>query len=342
MNILLSKYLSNFNNIWNDKCENYKYLPNILPEVERIIVIGDIHGDIDILYKCLELAKLIDGDKNWIGGETVVVQVGDQIDSCRFDGINSCNDINNYKLKDNANDINILYFMTNLHKKALAVGGAIYSLMGNHELMNVMGDMNYVSYNNRKQFNNYKMDNGNIIQDGTIARQLLFSPGNKISNFLACTRKIALIIGNNLFVHAGIVPQMIKKYKIEDINNLLTLFLLNELEEPDIFHDVLMSGKYSPLWTREFGNSKMDSNKCNELMNPITEVYNVGRIIVGHTPQLEKGITKICKNRIVLTDAGMGEAFDAFDKNYIKTGKKNKHREAQVLEICKNKLKVIK
>jgi len=335
----MEKYLSNFNSVWENKCKNNKYLPNILPAVDRIIVIGDIHGDINILYKCLKIGKVVDDNLNWIGGETVVVQVGDQIDSCRYDGKNSCNDINNYK-NDKANDINILYFMTNLHDKALKYGGAVYSLMGNHELMNVMGDTTYVSYNNNKQLNNIII-NGKTVEDGMTARKILFSPGNKISNFLACTRKIALIIGNNLFVHAGIVPQMINRYKIDDLNKLLTLFLLDELKEPEIFYDVMMSGKYSPLWTREFGNAKMTNEKCNELMNPIEKVYQVGRVIVGHTPQLNHGITKICQDRIILTDVGMAEAFDNFDETKIITGKKSKHRQAQVLEILKNKLTVL-
>ena len=341
--IIVSEYLSDFNKIWEDKCQNYKYLPNILPAVKRIIVIGDIHGDINILYECLKIGKVIDNNLKWIGKKTVVVQVGDQIDSCRYDQINSCNDINNYKKnEDKASDINILYFMTNLHNLASEHGGAVYSLMGNHELMNVVGDMSYVSYNNNKQFNNYIKENGEIIEDGMTARKYVFSPGNKISNFLACTRKIALIIGNNLFVHAGIVPQIIEKYKIDDMNKLLTLFLLDELKDPSIFYDVMMSSKYSPLWTREFGDTKMTTEKCDELMNPIKKVYKVGRIFVGHTPQLDKGITKICKDQIILTDVGMAEAFDPFDKTKLKTGEKNEHREAQVLEILKNKLTVLK
>lgn len=335
----LNKYVSNFNNIWENKCKNNKNLPNILPAVDRIIVIGDIHGDINILYKCLLIGKVINKDLEWIGGETVVVQVGDQIDSCRYDGINSCNDKNNYKL-DEANDINILYFMTLLHEKALKQGGAVYSLLGNHELMNVMGESTYVSYNNNNMFNNYMID-GKIIKDGMTARKILFSPGNKLSTFLACTRKIALIIGNYLFVHAGIVPQMINKYKIDDLNKLLTLFLLDELKDPHIFQDVIMSSKYSPLWTREFGNVNMTQEKCNELMEPIETIYKVGRIIVGHTPQLKKGITKICNNRIILTDVGMSNAFDNFDETKIKTGIKNKNRNAQVLEILKNKLTIL-
>ncbi len=164
MKQILSKYAHNFNNIWDEKCSNHAKLPNILPKVDRIIVIGDIHGDMYILLDCLKIAKVIEnnikwtGDYNsikWIGGETVIVQVGDQIDSCRYDGINICNNPNNYE-NDEPNDLNILFFMTQLHNKAQKDGGAIYSLIGNHELMNVKGDLSYVSYSNIKHFSNYK------------------------------------------------------------------------------------------------------------------------------------------------------------------------------------------
>ena len=76
-------YKKTFNKIYKDKCSQYQYIPSILPAVKRIIVIGDIHGDMQMLIKCLEIARLIDKQKKWIGGETIVVQVGDQIDSCR-------------------------------------------------------------------------------------------------------------------------------------------------------------------------------------------------------------------------------------------------------------------
>ena len=63
------------------------------------------------------------------------------------------------------------------------------------------------------------------------------------------------------------------------------------------------------------------------------KIYQVGRIYVGHTPQLETGITNTCNQRIWLTDAAMPEAFNKFDDKYKKTGIKNEHRYAQVLEI---------
>ena len=49
----------------------------------RIIAIGDIHGDYYILIELLKLAKVIDCNNNWIGGSTYVVQLGDTLDGKR-------------------------------------------------------------------------------------------------------------------------------------------------------------------------------------------------------------------------------------------------------------------
>ena len=121
----------------------------------------------------------------------------------------------------------ILQYFTKLHHQAQKVGGAVYSLLGNHELMNVKGDFRYVSYEGLKEFDDYKYEDeeGNKVnyfineqgekeqfQSGEQARRWTFSPGNPISEFLACTRQMALIIGSNLFVHAGVLPSIAKKY----------------------------------------------------------------------------------------------------------------------------------
>jgi hypothetical protein len=320
----MNNFIKNFSSIYNKKCNN-NYLPSILPPVNRIIVIGDIHGDMGKLLKCLKIARLINNNNNWIGVDSVVVQVGDQIDSCRFNGTNDCNQPENYTYNngDKADDINILFYLTELHNQASKKGGAVYSLMGNHEFMNVIGDFSYVSHNNIRHFDNYN-HNGTIINDGYEGRKAAFEPGNKIANFLACTRKMALIIGSNLFVHAGIIPQITKKYKLEDMNKLLTLFLFDELKEPKLFKDLFLSGKTSPFWTRMFGNRIDD---CVELLQPLKEVYNVNRIYVGHTPQMDTGIASQCNGNVWMTDVGMSKAFD---NNTINV---NVNRDAQVLEI---------
>ena len=52
----------------------------IIPAKRRIIAIGDLHGDWDATIKSLKKAGVINNSLNWIGGDTVVVQVGDQVD----------------------------------------------------------------------------------------------------------------------------------------------------------------------------------------------------------------------------------------------------------------------
>jgi hypothetical protein len=202
-----------FEEMWKDKCSKYKIKeqPHVLPPVDRIIVIGDIHGDWDMTMDTLKVAKLIDKKGNWVGGDTVVVQVGDQVDRCRYSGI-PCNKKDATE-NDEGKDWKILQYFTKLHHQAQKVGGAVYSLLGNHELMNVKGDFRYVSYEGLKEFDDYKYKNekGKTVKyyvndenekvhfkDGEEARRWAFAPGNPISEFLACTRQLALIIVSNI------------------------------------------------------------------------------------------------------------------------------------------------
>lgn len=50
-------------------------LPTVLPPVERLVAIGDLHGDYAKTLRAFTLAGLIDDKTKWIGGKTVVVQV---------------------------------------------------------------------------------------------------------------------------------------------------------------------------------------------------------------------------------------------------------------------------
>ena len=209
--------------------------------------------------------------------------------------------------------------------------------------MNVNGDMRYVSYKGLRGFDNYKKQDGTIISNGMDARAHAFAPGNDLSNFLACTRQVALIIGSNLFVHAGILPHIAKKYKIKDINKLMSLYLLDKLNNSEEYDKLFNNYESSPLWTRKLGNmglkefsSKYQKNtysneKCEELLNPLEKHYKVKNIYVGHTPLLDHGIGSMCDNKIWFTDYGASKAFDNFKLNPNKS-------EIQVLEILNDNI----
>jgi len=359
-------YLENehqYKKLWHETCS--KYFPSsdlsdqisILPAVKRIIVLGDIHGDLEMTYSLLRVANLINEKNEWIGGDTVVVQVGDQVDRCRYKG-NPCNN-KGATLDDEGNDWKILQYFTELHNMALKVGGAVYSLIGNHELMNVDQDLRYVSYEGIKEFSKFKIDKKKIetnkeeftddeemFEYGKKTRLEAFRPGNPISEFLACTRQMAIIIGSNIFVHAGILPKIAKKYSVSNLNKLLSLYLLDKISKSE-YKDVFVSAEFSPLWTRKIGNIGVNKYKydkkyqdnekeCNNILGPLKDIYNVDRLYVGHTPLLKHGIGDACDKHIYFTDYGASRDFDKWNNTISESSmneSKKRSRKAQVLEI---------
>ena len=296
---------------FEEHCKEYDKLPHILPCKKRIVCIGDIHGDYELTLDCLKLAKVINDDLDWIAEppETVIVQIGDQVDKCRPLIDKKCDNPKTTPF-DEGSDIKILELFTNLHKKANKVGGAVYSILGNHEIMNVQGNLNYVSYEGLKQFENEINPKTNKkFTSGKEARAFLFKRGNKYANFLACTRQSALIIGSNLFVHASIVPELAKKYKVNDINILVRKWLLNlingDLPVKGIgkISDILVNYNISPFWPRILGNLPenlpLGDEDCEQYLTKTLELYNCNNMIVGHTPQAftknQLGINVTCR-----------------------------------------------
>tara|TARA_B100000902_G_scaffold392599_1_gene445276 strand:+ start:2254 stop:3456 length:1203 start_codon:yes stop_codon:yes gene_type:complete len=336
---------------FSDYCSNYEKIPHILPPAKRIICLGDLHGDYNLTLSCLKLAKLIDDELNWVAEppETIVVQIGDQIDRCRPDGKNTCEQPEATP-QDEGSDIKILELFTDLHKKASKKGGAVYSLLGNHEIMNVNGEMNYVSYEGLKQFESEKNpEDGKQFESGKAARKYLFKRGNKYAKFLACTRQTALIIGSNLFVHAAIVPQLAKEYKVNDINVLVRKWLLKLINNDHKLNgianvgDILFNYKVSPFWPRVLGNLppnvSLEDETCEEYLTETLSLYNCNNMIVGHTPQVftkkKSGINVTCREDkdgvskgVWRVDVGSSLGFDNF-----KTEKTKELSKPQVLEI---------
>lgn len=328
-------------------CPTFKYQPIILPKRNRIIAIGDLHGDYRLTIKSLKIAKVINDNLNWIGDDTVVVQVGDQIDRCR--PFNTKCDHPEETDNDEASDILILKLFNDLHNKAIKHGGAVISLLGNHELMNVLGNLNYVSYLGLKEFENY-IDVNNpskTFSSGKKARKYAFKPGNEYAKLLACSRLPAVIIGSNLFVHAGIIPEFMGKVNMKRREDLYKLnvgirkWLLGLIDKNYVRH-IVESFKYSMFWDRILGsiphNVNNNDSRCIKYLKPVLKILNVGKMIIGHTPQIfnvKAGINSACDNNLWRIDYGGSDAFSKFSK-YQMDGSMDL-RKVQVLEILNDK-----
>lgn len=316
-----------------------------LPSCERLLVIGDIHGDYNLCVKILTLAKVISMHGNvpkWIANppSTIVVQVGDQIDSCR-PVTTPCDDPSTKPHDDQPHDWKVLQFFTQLNKIARAKGGRVISLLGNHEILNCLGDLRYVSFNNLQEFQHNTSLNPTRIPSGKKARIKAFAPGNTVAKHLANHRQSAIIIGKNLFVHAGILPATAQKYTIDKLNYLVRQWLLGKIPTTSV-NALLKSPTDSPFWPRQYGVAKSDKSMsskdavCESLLEPVLKHYNVKRMIVGHTPQSFQqldGINSACNEKLWRVDTGSSNMFDQYTNHRYE-----QHRKAQYLEIINDKI----
>ena len=313
----------------------FRYVPPIIGKRDRIVAIGDLHGDWKLTLKILKIAKVIDNNNNWIGGDTVVVQVGDQIDRCRPLGPTNKCDMEGTTLNDEASDEKIMKFMSNLNNKAKKDNGMVISLLGNHELLNAQGSMNYVS---RKGLLEYGKD----IKTGMEKRIKLFSPGNRIGNFMGCNRVSFVIIGSFIFVHGGITNEIINKLNIKNRNDLVKInsnvrkWLLGLINFDNI--NTIINGEIegSIFWSRILGT--MGPNKsyesCEKSLDKVIELFNLKGMIIGHTPQSfnkhsHNGINSTCDDKVWRVDIGASKAFDIFDSDKSES----ELRKPQCLEI---------
>jgi hypothetical protein len=251
----------------------------------RIVAVGDLHGDLGATRKALVLAGAIDDSDHWIGGDLVVVQTGDQLD--RGD-------------EEQA----ILHLLDRLQDEALAAGGALHILNGNHELMNARPDLRYVTEGGFADF----QDAVTITEEDSLllafepnqrARVAAFRPGGPYALMLA-ERPVVLVLEGNVFVHGGVTPMHLE-YGIERMNNEIRDWLLGKGDPPDFIHT-----SKSPTWSRVYSD-EVESDDCRQLAE-VLAAMGAKRMIVGHTVQ-EKGIGPLCEGRVWCVDAGLAEYY---------------------------------
>jgi hypothetical protein len=279
---LVELYYDNDKNV-NQYLESAHKKSHILPPQLRIIVIGDIHGDFEVAIKCLILAKCIEYIEppthktietmdaffktlKWIGSDTYVVQLGDQIDRVRPQSWDKNSISRDDAYEDEGSTLEIFYLFWHLNNLATPHGGRVFCIIGNHEIMNIEGDFRYVSkeefrcfkeHLNHVYYPNSKypyhsrtlksareklyssssyLDSSNRsistikksphLPIGYRERLYAFSPSGLCANFIACNYYSMLQIGNWLFCHGSPTMETVTKYPIDLINTITSMYLL--------------------------------------------------------------------------------------------------------------------
>ena len=145
--------------------------------------------------KAFQLAGAVDASDHWIGGELVVVQTGDQLD--RGDDEQA-----------------ILEFLARVQREASEAGGTLHILNGNHEFMNALGDLRYVTTGGFEDFEDAPgVESGRGLAGpvhGQLPRvrrgsgSLRFGPARRGPRARQAQRGV--VVGDSVFVHGGITP----------------------------------------------------------------------------------------------------------------------------------------
>ena len=294
----------------------------------RIIAIGDIHGDYAIFIELLKLAKVINNKLEWIGKDTYVIQLGDTLDGKRP------NVVIEKDFLGTTGEIEITNLILSLDKKAIKVGGRVISILGNYELYPYYY-YNDVSFNN-KYVKNVDLENYKKLYN--VSRFKYYKPGEgNGAKIFGKTRPLIVQLGKFIFCHGSLNKEFLelclknnlnktKNSKFIDISNLnkiVSEWLTGESKKVPFFINKL--DHINPLFNRDLTDPvKLSKYECVNLVDNILSFFNnANYLVMGHSSH--KNINTLCNNTVYRTDIAISRAFGgSFKKNITRL---------QVLEI---------
>jgi hypothetical protein len=290
---------------------------------DRIVAIADVHGGFEPFVSILTATKLIDSQRHWAGGQAVFVQTGDLTD--RGPGVREALDL-----------------MMALEKEADSAGGKVHALLGNHEIMNMLGDTRDVAPEVLAAFGGESAYRDAFGRDGRYGKWLRSKPA-------------ATSIDGTVFMHAGInlefadvsLDDLNKRVKREiqewdegrkwlvsknlipagapflevvqaaraELDRLNTLVAAKKEVPPDapqvaallqpisnIGSSSLLSGE-GPMWFRGFASWTEAEGPAK--MSALLSRYRVKRFVTGHNALRDGRIIERFAGSLFLIDTGM-------------------------------------
>ena len=116
-------------------CGHLTHLRVAFP-ARMLYAIGDLHGDVKQAHAALRLLGLIGEENLWTGGNATLIQTGDLVDR-------------------GPESLALVRYFQGLLPQARAAGGRVVTLMGNHEALNVEGDLRFFAWEDAKDLGKY-------------------------------------------------------------------------------------------------------------------------------------------------------------------------------------------
>src|SRR5438270_2634788 len=291
---------------------------------QRIVAVGDLHGDYSAWQDIARGAGLIDAKGHWMGGKTILVQLGDITDR-------------------GPDSLKIVRSLQQLQREAPRKGGKAIVILGNHEAMNLLGDNRYttpgeyaafadaqsaprrdrVYETNRARLEaaaraaNPKVTAEQVRADwmaahplGWVEHTLAWGPSGELGKW-ATSNPAIVKIGGTLFVHGGISAEY-SRLGIDEINKRVAAAMAAGDDAPNS----ILSDPLGPLWYRGLVTRDADAQAeraqakplapaltADQELDVVLAALGARRIVIGHTPQLG-GIIIRSNGRLAPIDTG--------------------------------------
>lgn len=300
------------------------------PDPARIVAVGDLHGDYDAWEAIARAAGVVDAKGRWSGGRATLVQMGDVADR-------------------GPDSLKIIRQLMKLQKDAPKRGGKVIALVGNHEAMNMTGDLRYVHPGEYRAFADqdsearrdhiyeanklaieaaYKARDPQItsqaIRDawmkeyplGKLEHQFAWSPSGDVGKWVMANPAVVKV-GDSLFVHGGISAAY-APFSPAQINQRVA----GALKAQDQTPTSIINDPVGPLWYRGLVIREPGDEATVAPVGPsgqplsigqeialVLEAFHVQRIVVAHTPSMT-GIITADQGALWRIDSAISRAYN--------------------------------
>ncbi len=211
--------------------------------VERIVAISDVHGAIEAMSATLSKAGVVDEEQGWNGGATHLVVTGDILDR-------------------GPDSRKVMDLLMRLEGEAEDAGGRVHLLLGNHEVMNLIGDLRYVSKeeyaafaddesqeDRERSFEVYRAGKAEDADMDTLRNEFArrnpagffghrraFSTQGKYGPWLM-SKPLMVVINGTAFVHGGLSP-LVAELGLVGINSVLKSQVRDFVTQTEVLFDL--------------------------------------------------------------------------------------------------------
>jgi hypothetical protein len=303
--------------------------PVIAQQQQRIVAVGDLHGDFRAWQDIARGAGITDPNGHWSGGRTILVQLGDITDR-------------------GPDSLKIVHNLQQLQREAPRKGGKVFVVLGNHEAMNLLGDNRYTTPGeyaafadaqsaarrdrvyeaNRAQLEAFaKTQDPKVTPEqvrtkwmaehplGWVEHRLAWGPTGDLGKW--ATGNLAIQkIGGTLFVHGGISAEYART-PMDAVNKRIAAAMAAADDSPAS----VLTDPLGPLWYRGLVAADPEAQAARAAAKPpnppmtsdqeldaVLASYGAKRLVIGHTPSLQ-GIQITGNGRLARIDTGISRYY---------------------------------